>query len=61
MDKHSLLVGLDLGERVTQLSCFDRKLFEPVPIGRERVAVKSGNMRFLLRWWQFRLWVSGGM
>lgn len=34
-DNHSLLVGLDLGERITQLSCFDHKLFEPVPIGRE--------------------------
>lgn len=34
MDKHTLLVGLDLGEKITQLSCFDRKLFEPVPIGR---------------------------
>lgn len=33
--KHSLLVGLDLGERITQLSCFDQKLFEPAPIGRE--------------------------
>lgn len=35
MDKHSLLVGLDLGEKTTQLSCFDHKLFEPVPVGRE--------------------------
>lgn len=34
-DKRSLLVGLDLGERKTQLSCFDHKLFEPTPIGRE--------------------------
>lgn len=36
MDKHSLLVGLDLGDKRTQLSCFDHKLFEPVPVGREK-------------------------
>lgn len=35
-DKHSLLVGLDLGEQITQLSCFDHKLFEPVPVGRAK-------------------------
>lgn len=34
-DNRSLLVGLDLGERITQLSCFDHKLFEPASIGRE--------------------------
>lgn len=42
MDKHSLLVGLDLGEKRTQLSCFDHKLFEPVPVGRE---INSGEER----------------
>lgn len=36
MDKHTLLVGLDLGDEITQLSCFDHKLFEPVPIGRKK-------------------------
>lgn len=35
-DKRSLLVGLDLGEKITQLSCFDHKLFEPVPVGRSK-------------------------
>lgn len=42
MDKHSLLVGLDLGEKLTQLSCFDHKLFEPVAVGREK---NSGEER----------------
>ena len=32
-DKNSLLVGIDLGEKITQISCFDRKTFEAVPIG----------------------------
>lgn len=43
-DKRSLLVGLDLGERITQLSCFDHKLFEPAPIGRELNA--GGNREY---------------
>lgn len=42
MEKHSLLVGLDLGEKLTQLSCFDHKLFEPVAVGREK---NSGEER----------------
>lgn len=33
-ENNRLLVGLDLGEQFSQLSCFDRKLFEPMPIGR---------------------------
>lgn len=32
-DKNGLLIGIDLGEKITQISCFDRKTFEAVPIG----------------------------
>lgn len=32
--KQDLLVGLDLGEQISQLSCFDEKKGEPVSIGR---------------------------
>ena len=34
-DERTLLVGLDLGNDFSQLSCFDQTLFEPVPIGEE--------------------------
>lgn len=30
---NQLLVGIDLGQKVTQISCFDRKTYEAVPIG----------------------------
>lgn len=33
-DERQLLVGIDLGRTVSQISCFDGKLYEPVPIGR---------------------------
>jgi len=32
IDKRTLLVGLDLGNEFTQLSCYDEALFEPVSI-----------------------------
>ncbi len=32
-EDRKLLVGLDIGDRVIQMSCFDHKLFEPVSIG----------------------------
>ncbi|MCH5267607.1 MAG: hypothetical protein J1E62_04600 [Lachnospiraceae bacterium] len=32
-DKNSLLVGIDLGDKVTQISCFDRKTYEAMPVG----------------------------
>lgn len=34
MEERKLLVGIDLGERTTQMSCFDFTTYEPVPIGR---------------------------
>lgn len=42
MDKdRTLLVGIDLGEEITQINCFDFTTYEPVPIGktngRERI------------------------
>ena len=33
-ENRKLLVGIDLGERLTQVSCFDFKSYEPVSIGR---------------------------
>jgi len=33
-DERQLLVGIDLGKTVSQISCFDNKIYEPVPIGR---------------------------
>lgn len=33
-EDRQLLVGMDFGEFVTQISCYDNKIFEPVPIGR---------------------------
>lgn len=33
-DERTLLVGLDLGENITQMTCFDFNRYEPVPIGR---------------------------
>ena len=37
MDKdRTLLVGIDLGQEVTQMNCFDFTTYEPVPVGRER-------------------------
>lgn len=37
MDKdRTLLVGIDLGQEVTQMNCFDFTTYEPVPVGREQ-------------------------
>ena len=33
-EERQLLVGIDLGRTISQISCFDGKLYEPVPIGR---------------------------
>lgn len=33
-EERQLLVGIDLGRTVSQISCFDSKIYEPVPIGR---------------------------
>ncbi len=33
-EERQLLVGIDLGRTISQISCFDSKLYEPVPIGR---------------------------
>ena len=33
-EERNLLVGLDLGGTVTQITCFDFKRYEPVPIGK---------------------------
>ena len=33
-EERQLLVGIDLGRTISQISCFDDKLYEPVPIGR---------------------------
>lgn len=33
-EERKLIVGIDLGEHVTQMSCFDFNIFEPVSIGR---------------------------
>ena len=33
-EKRTLLVGMDIGEQVTQISCFDFTTYEPVAIGR---------------------------
>lgn len=35
MKDRSLLVGIDLGEKLTQMNCFDFTSYEPVPIGRQ--------------------------
>ena len=35
-EDRTLLVGVDLGEAVTQVNCFDFTTYEPVPVGRER-------------------------
>lgn len=32
----TLLVGIDLGEEITQVNCFDFTTYEPVPIGKKR-------------------------
>ena len=31
-EKRTLLVGMDIGEQVTQISCFDFTTYEPVAI-----------------------------
>lgn len=33
-DERQLLVGIDLGDDITQISCFDFKRYEPVPVGK---------------------------
>lgn len=33
-EERKLLVGIDLGQEVTQMTCFDFTSYEPVPIGR---------------------------
>lgn len=33
-EDRQLLVGIDLGDDITQISCFDNKLYEPVAIGK---------------------------
>ncbi|MCD7825807.1 MAG: DUF5716 family protein [Clostridiaceae bacterium] len=33
-EERKLLVGLDLGEEITQMNCFDFVTYEPVPVGR---------------------------
>lgn len=35
-ENNRLLVGIDLGEKVTQMTCFDQKIYEPVPVGRKK-------------------------
>lgn len=35
-ENNRLLVGIDLGETITQMTCFDRKIYEPVPVGRKK-------------------------
>lgn len=35
MDERSLIVGFDLGNEISQISCFNEQLFEPVCIGRQ--------------------------
>ncbi len=35
-EERQLLVGIDLGKTVSQISCYDSKIYEPVPIGRMR-------------------------
>ncbi|MCX4321250.1 MAG: hypothetical protein OSJ44_16310, partial [Lachnospiraceae bacterium] len=34
-EERKLLVGIDLGEENTQMTCFDFVSYEPVPIGRK--------------------------
>ena len=34
-EERRLLVGIDLGEENTQMTCFDFVSYEPVPIGRK--------------------------
>ena len=33
-EERQLLVGIDFSDGISQISCFDNKIFEPVPIGR---------------------------
>ncbi len=33
-EERKLLVGIDLGKTVSQISCYDNKIFEPVPVGK---------------------------
>lgn len=33
-EERQLLVGIDLGRTISQISCFDNKIYEPVPVGR---------------------------
>ncbi len=35
-EERQLLVGIDLGRQISQISCFDNKIYEPVPVGRMR-------------------------
>ncbi len=35
-EERKLLVGIDLGDEVTQINCFDFVTYEPVPVGRMR-------------------------
>lgn len=35
MEEQSLIVGFDLGNEISQISCFDEHLYEPVCIGRQ--------------------------
>ena len=34
-EERKLLVGIDLGQEITQMTCFDFTSYEPVPIGRK--------------------------
>lgn len=33
-EERQLLVGIDLGDDITQISCFDFKRYEPIPVGK---------------------------
>ncbi len=57
-EERRLLVGIDFGGSISQISCFDDKIFEPVPIGRpcggdreyeipEALAVDAGTNEWL--------------
>lgn len=41
-EERKLLVGIDLGENTTQMSCFDFNIYEPVSIGRK----KNGERKY---------------
>ena len=59
-EERQLLVGIDLGRTISQISCFDGKLYEPVPIGRMHGTEREYEIPFAFAInWKNNEWLWG--